>query len=102
MKVFWDFDASTKDGRHYIARNSVSSTTDRVLFARQTSARVRVHAMGLFFDIPMPLVHYYDASIATPYMDTDKCEGCLLVDAFGILPFEFLLYLSIFYVELSR
>jgi hypothetical protein len=36
----------------------------------------------------MPLVHYYDASLATPYMVTDKCEGNLLIDAFGILPFE--------------
>jgi hypothetical protein len=36
----------------------------------------------------MPLVHYYDASLATPYMITDKCEGSLLIDAFGILPFE--------------
>jgi len=36
----------------------------------------------------MPLVHYYDASVVTPYMVTDKCEGSLLIDAFGVLPFE--------------
>ena len=38
----------------------------------------------------MPQVHYYDASIDTPYMvtDSDKCEGSLFIDAFGILPFE--------------
>ena len=55
-------------------------------------------------NIPMPQVHYYDASIDTPYMVTDKCEGSLLIDAFGILPFEakvvFPRYLSIFDVEL--
>ena len=39
-------------------------------------------------NIPMPLVHYYDASVVTPYMVTDKCEGSLLIDAFGVLPFE--------------
>ena len=39
-------------------------------------------------NIPIPLVHYYDASHVTPYMVTDKCEGSLLIDAFGILPFE--------------
>ena len=36
----------------------------------------------------MPVVHYYDTSVDTPYMVTDKCEGSLLIDAFGILPFE--------------
>jgi hypothetical protein len=36
----------------------------------------------------MPLLHYYDASLVTPYMVTDKCEGSLMIDAFGILPFE--------------
>ena len=39
-------------------------------------------------NIPMLQVHYYDARIDTPYMVTDKCEGNLLIDAFGILPFE--------------
>jgi hypothetical protein len=52
----------------------------------------------------MPVVHYYDASLATPYMVTDKYEGSLLIDAFGILPFHakvvFLHYLSTFYAEL--
>ena len=52
----------------------------------------------------MPLVHYYDASHITPYMVTDKCEGSLLINAFGILPFEakvvFLHYLPIIFTEL--
>ena len=52
----------------------------------------------------MPLLHYYEASHVTPYMVTDKCEGGLLIDAFGILPFEAKVvlprYLSIILTEL--
>ncbi len=34
----------------------------------------------------MPLIYHYD--LTTPYMITDKFEGKLLIDTFGILPFE--------------
>ncbi|KIM44326.1 hypothetical protein M413DRAFT_25747 [Hebeloma cylindrosporum] len=61
---YFVFDASTKDGRHYIVRIGFCKTNFGAT------------------------VHYYNASHAAPYIITDKCKGNLLIDAFGILPFE--------------
>ena len=86
-----------KDGRHYIVRiarnnHGVPSTNgrDRLSFFQEKLRRECefMRWVSSSKNIPMPLVHYYNASLATPYMITDKCEGSLLIDAFGILPFE--------------
>ncbi|KAF8960962.1 hypothetical protein BDZ97DRAFT_1921655 [Flammula alnicola] len=90
---YFVLDASAKDGGHYIvriARNIISSSSDRLSFLQDKLRRECefMRWVSSAKNIPMPLVHYYDASVVTPYMVTDKCEGCLLIDAFGILPFE--------------
>ena len=98
-----------KDGRHFIvriARNSLPLSSDRLSFLQDKLRRECEFMLWVSSskNIPMPLVHYYDASHVTPYMVTDKCEGSLLINAFGILPFEakvvFLHYLPIFFTEL--
>jgi hypothetical protein len=74
------------------ARNSVPSelSSDHLSFLQDKLRRECefMRWVSSSKNIPMPVVHCYDASVATPYMVTDKCEGSLLIDAFGILPFE--------------
>ena len=89
-----------KDGRHYIVRIARVTLPSSCGFLKDKLRRECefMRWVSSATNIPMPQVHYYDASIDAPYMVTDKCEGSLLIDAFVILPFEakvvFLHYLS--------
>lgn len=60
-----------------IARDSVPSSSDRLSFL-QDKLRHECKFMRWVSsskNILMPLVRYYDASLATPYMVTDSVEG---------------------------
>jgi len=83
------FDMKVSAGQHFIARISNSPrATLQSSCEKLTRECVMMSWMSSVTSIPIPKVHICDPNPICPHMISDKCEGEMIVDAFGLLSEE--------------
>ncbi|KAF8884275.1 hypothetical protein CPB84DRAFT_1827482 [Gymnopilus junonius] len=89
------YDACTADDRHFIIRILNVDTNTELDFSKDKFRRGCdvMNWISSSSKIPIPRIYFYTAEYRTaeqlaPYMITSKCNGKLLANTFGVLPFE--------------